>query len=303
MRCEFCGAQIKEESNVCEYCGSTVERTEPKIQTIIKDSGKPRGNIVRVICKSIIVLVCIWAVVVIVSLIVVLNSDVFKEHYAYSTDTGMTYGYGLPGNETELTGKIVSCDSEGTASIEYEDYTYEDVKILDNALITWINDTDRTLDTVGICFATDGNGNISELGLLSPDFFVIAKDSTRYIAIRNDDVISFTAEMPLETECYYSGYFSYPDMRLYAAEEESPFAMSYMDPKCEDKVSVSMQESYTGEEITVHKILVKGNWCYCSRETYDAVETGDLLNGYEIYSNQTPAFIVGNAAANKADAE
>lgn len=280
MRCEFCGAQIKEGSNVCEYCGSTVERNEPKTKTIIKDSGKPHGNIVKVICKSIIILVCIWAVVVIVSLIVVLNSDVFKEYSAYSIDSDITYN--LPGNKTKLTGKIVSCDSMGTASIEYEEGLYENVKILDNTLIAWINDTDRTLDEIGICFSTDENGNISTIGLLSAGFFVMAKENERYIAVRGEDVISFASEIPIETERYYIGYFSYPDMRLYTAEEERPFSMSYMDPKCEDKVSASMREYYTGEETIVYKILTNGTWYYCGRETYDAIETGDLLDGYQL---------------------
>lgn len=292
MRCEFCGAQIKEGSNVCEYCGSAVERTAPKTQTIIKDSGKSNGNIVKVICKSIIILVCICTVGVIGSLIALLNSDIFKEYYtSYSEDSVIAYS--LPGNKTELKGKIVSCDNRGTASIEYEEGLYENVKILDNALITWINDTDRTLDTVGICFSTDENGNISTLGLLSAGFFVMAKENERYIAVRGEDLISFTSEIPLDTGCYYSGYFSYPDMRLYKAEEERPFSMTYMDPKCEDKVSESMREYYTGEETTVYKILVNGTWYYCGRETFDAIDIGDLLDGYQLCDGENNlSFIV-----------
>ncbi len=69
-----------------------------------------------------------------------------------------------------------------------------------------------------------------------------------------------------------------------------------MDPKCEDKESEACKEYYTGEEITVYKIFVDGAGYYCSKETYDSVEIDDLLNGYEIYPNQEPAFIVGNAA-------
>ena len=303
MRCEFCGAQIKEGSNVCEYCGSAVERTAPKTHTIIKDSKKPHGNIVKVICKSIIILVCICAVFLIVSLVVVLNSDMVKEYSAYSIDSDITYS--LPGNKTKLTGKIVSCDSSGMASIEYEDIVYENVKILDNALITWVNDTDRTLDTVGICFSTDENGDINTLGLLSAGFFVMGKDDDRYIAVRGEDLISFTSEIPIETECYYGGYFSYPDMRLYAAEEESPFSMSYMDPKCDDKTSIPMQEYYTGEEIILYAIHAEGIWFFCSKETYDAVEIGDLLNRYQLCDGKTNlSFIVGNTdVLNKADAD
>ncbi|MCM1254420.1 MAG: hypothetical protein NC321_16495 [Clostridium sp.] len=58
----------------------------------------------------------------------------------------------------ELTGTIISCDDGGNASIEYEGGIYEDVKILDEALLIWLRDKGRTLDTVGICFATDENG-------------------------------------------------------------------------------------------------------------------------------------------------
>lgn len=290
MRCRFCGAEVKEGNRVCEYCGSAVEKETSGARTIIRDSGKPHGSIAKVICKSIIILACIWAAVIITSLIVVLNSDVLKDHYEYMADTDAAYG--LPRNERELTGKVISCDNKGVALIEYEGSSYENVKILDEALITWLHDTNRTLDTVGICFTTDENGDISELGLLSSGFFIVAEEEGRYIAIRDGNVISFTSKTPLETECYYGGYFSYPDIRLYSAEEESLMNMSYMDPKCENKESTLMQEYYTGEEIAVYKILVKGQWYYCSKETYDAVGIDDLLNEYQMYTDDGFAFLV-----------
>lgn len=294
MKCKSCGADIKEGSNVCEYCGSTVEKHTAAAQ----NDRKPARSIVGMIIKGIIILACIWAVVIIISMIVVLNSDVFKDHYDNYTSTYTTNTtYEMPRNEKKLIGQIISCDKKGVAVIDYEGHTYENVAILDKSLIKWVNDKNRKLDSVEICFATDGNGDISELGLLSSDFFVMAKEEERYLAVRNLHVISFTSVSPLEEEHYYSGYFSYPDMRLYAAEEKYSLSTTYMDPKCEDKESVACKEYYTGEEIDVYKILIDGDWYCSSKETYDSIEIGDLLNEYEIYPNQEPAFIVRNPAA------
>lgn len=293
MRCKFCGADIREGHNVCEYCGSAVERNTSAAQRNIK----PARSIVGMICKGIIILACVWGAVVVISLIVVLNSDVFKDNYDNYASTYTTYTtYEMPRDEKNLIGQIISCDKNGVAVIEYRYHTYEDVAILDKSLIEWINDTERKLDSVEICFATDGKGNISELGLLSADFFVMEKEEERYLAVRDSQVISFTSVTPLEEEHYYGGYFSYPDLRLYSVEEKDPMSMTYMEPKCEDKESAAGKEYYTGEEITVYKIYVAGKWFYCSKETYDSVEIGDLLDEYKMYSFQEPAFIVRKAA-------
>ncbi|MBD5444134.1 MAG: zinc ribbon domain-containing protein [Lachnospiraceae bacterium] len=290
MRCKFCGAEVKDGASTCEYCGSEVEKHKSVDQTLIRDDKKPYRVVIGMIIKGIIILTCIWAVVVIISLIVVLNSDVFKDNYKEYKNTYNSYG--IPRNENELIGQIISCDKNGIATIEYKGHTYEDVAILDKTLIKWINDTNRKLDEVEICFATDKNGDISELGLLLSGFFIISKEEVRYLAIRDSHVISFTSETPLEEECYYIGYFSYPDMSLYSVEEESLFSMAYMDPKCEDKESVVVKEFYTGEEINVYKILVNGKWYCCSKNTYDTIQIDDMLSEYKLYPNQEPAFIV-----------
>lgn len=294
MKCKFCGAEIKEGNNVCEYCGSAVERKT----FVAQDNKQPAKSIVCMICKGIIILACVWGVILVISLIVVFNSDVFKDNYDNYASTYSTYTtYEMPRNKNNLTGQIISCDKKGVAVIEYQGHTYEDVAILDKSLIEWINATDRKIDTVGICFATDGESDISELGLLSPDFFVMKKEEERYLAVRESQVISFTSVVPLEEEHYYGGYFSYPDLRLYSVEEKNPMSMTYMEPKCEDKESAASKEYYTGEEITVYKIYVAGEWFCCSKETYDSVEIGDLLDGYKMYPFQEPAFIVRKAAA------
>lgn len=290
MKCKFCGAEIKEGSNICDYCDSEVETDGSEMQTIIRDSRNSSKGILSVIGKVIIALLCICPVVIVVSMIIVFNSDAFKNTYEYSASTDAVYD--IPKNETGLAGQIITCDKKGVALIKYKDHTYEDVKILDKDLIEWVNDTERSLDTVGIRFSTDEKGDISELGLQSTGFFIIAKEGERYIAVRDEQVISFTSSTPLETGRYYSGYFSYPDMYLYWGQEESPLALTYMDPKCNDKESVTEQEYYTREDITVYKVFVEEKWYYCSKETYDAVQVGDLLNEYEICANQELAFIV-----------
>lgn len=40
-------------------------------------------------------------------------------------------------------------------------------------------------------------GNISELGLLPADLFIMGQEGDRYIAVRDGDVISFTSSIPL----------------------------------------------------------------------------------------------------------
>lgn len=288
MKCRFCGAEIKTGSNVCEYCGSEAEGTDYSTQTI-ENAPKAAKSVAGIIGKVIISLACIWAAVIIITLVVVLNSDAFKETYESSSNTSSVYE--LSKNRTGMTGRIISCDENGVASVEYKNYIYEDVKILDTDLLEWLKEINKTLDNIGICFATDKNGDISELGLLSADFFIMEKESSRYIAIRGEQVMSFTSDTPLEIDHCYTGYFCYPDVRLYWGKETSPWAMAYMDPKCENKESPLEQDVYSGEDITVYKLLVEGQWYYCSKKTYDTVNVGDLLNGYELYSNEDTAYI------------
>jgi len=290
MKCKSCGAEIRKGNSVCEYCGSAVEAAASRTYTIIRDSEHPVKSIVRVIGRVIVALACIWAVLIIITLIVVLNSDAFKKTFEYSSSTSDSYK--MPQNKTNLIGQVISCDERGVASIEYQGHTYEGVTILDKDLIKWINDTDRSIDTVEICFATDEKGDISELGLFSAGFFIMAQDGDRYFAIRDDQVISFTSAIPLETERYYGGYFSYPEMHLYAKEEKSFLVMAHMDSKCNDKESTIEKEYYTGEDIMVYKISAGGQWYYCSKEVYDTVQVGELLNGYEMYTDQGMGFIM-----------
>lgn len=288
MKCKFCGAEVKKGSSVCEYCGSEIEGAASGIRPDTKGSGGPSKNMIKTVARVIIVLAGIWAVTMVVVTVSVLNSDAFKHIQAMRGDDT----YGMPRGETGLTGRIVSCDETGTASIKYDDEIYEDVKILDKELIDWVNETDRSLDLVDICFATDEEGNISELGLFSAIFFVMEKEDDRYIGIRAGQAISFTSSVPLEAGRCYSGYFSYPDLRLYWGKEKIFMARTFFDPQCSKKESVAEQEPYTGEDITVYKILVDGRWYYCCKETYDAIQEDDMLDEYQMYDVDGLAYIV-----------
>lgn len=299
MRCRFCGAEIKAGSNVCEYCGSAAEKPAPEEK---KDGQRKSSvhSIAGVIAKVIVSLAAIWAVLIIVTLIVVLNSDSFKTAYEYKESSDAVYQKKTKGgsvnklkrNATGLTGTVISSDGEGVASIECGEEYYYHVQILDKALIEWLEATDRSIDSVGIRFATDENGDIRELGLLSPDFFVLDKNGNRYTAVRDEQIIAFTSTETLEAGRYYGGYFSYPDMSLYYGEEKSPFAMAYMDLQCEDKGSAIEQEYYTGEEITTYRILTRGKWRYCSRDVYDAMQIGDSLEEYQVCDEGELAFVM-----------
>lgn len=290
MKCKFCGAEIEPGSNVCKYCDSEIERVISEVQTPVRDDKDSLKSILIVIGKVIVALACVGAVLLVVTMIVVLNSDAFKNTYRYSSNTNASLD--IPKNETELTGKIISCDQKGVASILYQGHTYENIKILDKALIDWLNDTDRTIDGVEIRFATDAEGNVSELGLLSANFFIVSQNENHYFAIREGQVISFTALTPLKTDHYYSGYFSYPDLSLYWCEETHLLALTSMDPKCTDKKCSTEQEYYTGADITVYQVYVNHRWYYCSQETYDAIQIDDLLKDYTLYTDEDMAFIV-----------
>lgn len=288
MKCKFCGAEIKEGSRVCDYCGSEAQRTTAENRAIMKNPGNSAQSVIGIIAKVIIALACIFAVFFIIFVIVVLNSDAFKSTYEYSTSTRADK---ILRNETKLIGQILSCDEKGIASLEYNGHTYDNIKILDKELIDWLNETNRSIDTVGICFSTDENGNISELGLLTADFFIMEQDGDRYTAIREGDGISFTSSITLETGCWYSGYFSYPDMHLYQGEEAYYSSYHAMDSKCTDKESTTQQDAYTGKDITIYKICTNEKWYYCSKETFDAIQLDDSLDDYWLCNTPDLLFI------------
>lgn len=287
MKCKFCGAELKEKSKVCAQCGSAVER--PELPVTVKAYRKPPKDIIRVTGKIVIALVCVSAAAIVVATIHPFRESTLRFTHESSTDTSSAPD--LPRNKTDLTGLIISCDPDGTASVEYEGSTYEKVRILDEELIEWLNDTDRSLESVEIRFATDENGNIRELGLFSADFFVIDAEENRYTAVRDGQVILFTARMSLEISCCYEGYFSYPDMRLYWGRQRALTAIDYVDPKCDDKKVETRTEYYTGEEVNVYQISAVGSWYYCSQEIYDSIQVDDLLYDYELYSDQNMDFI------------
>lgn len=278
MKCKFCGAEIKEGNRVCDYCGSAVENISFENQNGTRNTK----NIFKGIARVIIILASIWAVVLILTTFIVLNSKTFKDSHAYFTTAQHPE---MPRNKTELTGQIINCSEKGIVSLECEDQIYEDIRITDEDLINWLNETDRSLDTVGICFSTDENGNINDLGLLSADFFVMEQSEDLYTAARSEEIISFSSPVPLETGCCYSGYFSYPDMRLYFGEKKDLLPFYYIDPKCTDKESTIEQDYYTGKDITVYKIHALEQWYYCSKEIYDSIQTGDILNDYSLYNH------------------
>lgn len=288
MKCKFCGAEIKEGSRVCDYCGSEAERITAENRIPMRNTGNTARYVIGIIAKVIIALACVFAVFFIVFAIVVFNSDAFKNTYEYTTSTRADK---ILQNETTLTGQIISCDEKGIVSLEYNGHTYDNVKILDKELIDWLNETNRSIDTVGICFSTDENGNISELGLLSADFFIMEQDGDRYTAIREGDGISFTSSIPLETGCWYSGYFSYPDMHLYQGKEEYYYSYCTMNLKCTDKESTTCQDAYTGKDITIYKIYTRDKWYYCNKETFDAIQVDDPLDDYWLCNTPDLLFI------------
>ncbi|MCM1046208.1 MAG: hypothetical protein NC417_11930 [Candidatus Gastranaerophilales bacterium] len=270
MKYKFRGAEIKKGSKV-------------------KAFRKPPKDKIRLIGKVVIALVCFSSAAIVAMAVLPLREGSLR--FFQESSTAAPSAYNLPRNRTDLTGMIVSCDSDGAALVEYEGSVCENVQILDKELLMWLHDTNRSLESVAIRFATDENGDIKELGLLSADFFVIDADENLYTAVRDGQVIWFTATMSLEAGHCYEGYFSYPDMRLYWGKQQTLTVIHYIDPKCDDKKVTSQTEYYTGEEVNVYQIFAVGNWYYCTQEIYDSVQVGDLLDDYELYSDQSMDFM------------
>ena len=66
MKCKFCGAEMKEGSRVCDYCGSEAERITTENRTIMRNTGNSARSIIGIIAKVIIALACIYAVFLII---------------------------------------------------------------------------------------------------------------------------------------------------------------------------------------------------------------------------------------------
>lgn len=184
-------------------------------------------------------------------------------------------------NAVDAVGKVVSCTTSGTATIEYSDKNYYDIKILDTDLIEWLADNGRSIDNVGIMFSTDEDRNISEIALLTSPFYIMYQEGDTYVAFREDHIIAFTSEIDLAVDSCYEGYFNYPDMNLHSGTTTDCGAYYFFStPICDEKMSTAEKSVPSGKEVTVYKIRAGSEWYYCSKDTYDELNIGDSMNEY-----------------------
>lgn len=270
MKCKNCGAEIKLGSTVCEHCNNIPNKRKSKSITKIFTT---------------VVIACI--LVMIILTVSLFGSDIFSTFY--NDDTTISTEQEIPKNTTTLSGQIVSCDKNGIVSVKYMSATYKNIKIKDKDLINWLAETDKSLDGESVMFSTDSDGNISELALSSNGFYIMSKEADKYIAYRDNTIISFTSKQQLDVDQYYEGYFKYPDLNLYFSDKKYQMNVEFSNLVCDNKEITTEKDYYTNEDIMVYKISAGGIWYYCSKDTYASIEAGGSLDDYYLYSN--PAFI------------
>lgn len=296
MKCKSCGADINPKSTRCEYCGSYVENVQNNIPHRMMGEGTNREQktklaetAIRAVSKIIIAWIAIWAILIVVVLMIVLNSDLAKSARENRETSSLGYGASqtkvltcLPPDEKGLTGTIVRYEGGECASVEYEGSRIEEVKILDKKLTNWLTKNHHKLWDQEIYFDTDAEGNIKQIGFLTDCVTIIDRHGNDYVGIRRDQILCFSADGVKVGEAY-TGYFTYPDMYLLEHEKQTPYSIALMDPTCEGKDTETRLSIYSEKEIKLYQICVSGEWYYCGKDVYDGIQEGDKLDAYEFY--------------------
>ncbi len=316
MKCPYCGAEVVPNTK-CEYCDSFVEREtkdessktdyQEQLEDIILETAEHFGDALRGTAeeigdtfekvatpenkrffkKLIITIIVIVAVFVLCFFIILFSSlrsaftmmdglygDTTEEPY-FSTAENVTE---MPDicSLTDAEGMVGHLDKSGSMTIIYEGEEC-DTMLLDETLLDWLNKHEHSLDTVGVLFTTDSEGNVTSLAMSSDTFYVLQQQDAQYLVLRNDDVFCTTSEVPLETGNYYDGYFNYPVLNVHSATEGDDNGYSVFDPTCDAKEMRSFTDPYTGEELAVPMIYMEDMWYHCTQELYDACTEGKVL--------------------------
>lgn len=302
MKCTHCGADIKRGQTICEYCGCEVERDNGLKVDIVdipfgeqddntinykesSSSGKTTNNVKTIgsiLVKIVFIITAGLILMVFIALIGLTNSDFFSRNHD-SIESHSTKG-SLPKNMEGLYGTVKEYNRDGNISLIYGKTTYDNVKIINTELINWLNETNRSLKGAAILFDTDSAGNIAGIAMNSEEFFILSKENNSYTALRGKQLIKFTSEIALDTDGIYTGYFSYPVLKLVSAKQVFLSPMIFMDPKCSKKQKTEEKEAYTGEKITVYKILAEGQWYYCNKNTYNLIRKDSSLSDFKFYN-------------------
>nr|MBQ8253526.1 hypothetical protein [Lachnospiraceae bacterium] len=316
MKCPYCGAEVTPNTK-CEYCDSFVEREtaenssntdyQEQLEDIILETAEHFGEALhgtaseigdaiekastpenkRFIKKLIITIIAIIGVFILfffLFLFSTLRSAFTFMDGLYGNSTEDSY-YTTAENVTEMQdirsltdeeGMIGHLDENGVMTLMYED-TECDTMLLDETLLNWLNKHGHSLDTVGVLFTTDSDGNVTSLALSSDTFYVLQQQDSGYLVLRSGDVFRTTSEVTLETGCYYDGYFNYPDLNVHSATEGEGNGYSVFDPTCEAKEVHTFTDPYTGEELPVPMIYMDDMWYHCTQELYDACTEGKII--------------------------
>ena len=316
MKCPYCGAEVTPNTK-CEYCDSFVEREtkdesskteyQEQLEDIILETAEHFGDALRGTAeeigdtiqkaatpenkrffkKLIITIIVIVAVFVLCFFIILFSSirsaftmmdglygDTAEDSY-FATAENVAEIQEL-GSLTDAEGMVGHLDEDGSMTLIYEGNEC-DTMLLDETLLDWLNNHNHSLDTVGVLFTTDSEGNVTSLAMSSDTFYVLQQQDKQYLVLRSGDVFRTCSEVPLETGSYYNGYFNYPVLNVHSATEEDGDGYSVFDPTCDAKEMRFFTDPYTGEELAVPMIYMEDMWYYCTQELYDACTEGKVL--------------------------
>ncbi|MBE5881910.1 MAG: hypothetical protein E7289_06370 [Lachnospiraceae bacterium] len=305
MKCPYCGAEVTPNTK-CEYCDSFVERksteesakneyhehieniiheTAEQIEDTMKQISSPENK--RILRNVLIGIVIACIVMAICFFIFIASSFRYSfqildsmygndtEDYFYSVDDNATATKDIS-NLTDAEGVVSYFNTDGTIGIEYEGEEC-DTSLTDETLLNWLNKHGHSLNTVGVLFTTDADGNVTSLAMSSHTFYVLEKQDDTYLLLRGEDVFRATSDVPLEQGCYYGGYMNYPALNVHTAFSERETGYSKFDPVCEQKEMRTFTDPYTEEELTLPMICVGDDWYYCSQEIYDACTEQEII--------------------------
>lgn len=284
MKCPYCGAEVIANTK-CKYCDSYVEDVAAKQAASTGSTSKtenPGKALVRMILRGFGVVFGIkfgCAILMFVSTGLLLAAQSMLNEYepesTYTSDVEETVT-----NEwvsvTDQEGNVKSFEYDGDITVETEDGIFETV-LTDRKLLGWLEHNNGSIKGIDVLFSTDAKSNIDTLALASNVFYVLGEQDGQYLITRDGDFFKADTEAYLIEGCFYDGYFTYPDVSVYHANEIMQVNISLFDPVCKDKREVTVWDAYSDGEMMVWQIRTGDDWYYCSKELYDICEAGSPI--------------------------
>lgn len=281
-RCPNCGANLA--GNKCEYCGTVFAKDEPAAETAGQKSPAGKTGNEKPVAPKVIAVGCLVPILVVVAAFVVMfivaivqvvqesALDMEQKKEQIRQENMLPY-------LIETEGTVENYNPDGSVILGYGYRDYE-TKILDEELLTFLNENNKSITGVDVLFTTDQEGQLTELYLASAPFHVVEATGDGYICVRGGQFLTIRTEEELDSGFCYEGYLSYPDMEVKQLRDNGKNGYSPYGIKCEDKRIKSKKDLGTGEDVSAYQILTNGEWLYCDKATYEATEIEDDLGKY-----------------------